>query len=216
MSSSACKHATAILPIALIALLFASAFSGCRPPEETEQRLGYVGELCFKDTDCRDGLVCNSSQCEDTSTTNPSACQTMCTRLVDECGRAEDNCRSSCDQTIEGWSEDAIMIFENCVLGMSTPELTCEMAREDDAPSFCYAQIPLDEDRQARCDDFINKARDAAMPSNEALTSLRQDCYVLARTRPESVWANTEACTASDLTDDEFIDCLNDVFKTNL
>ena len=216
MSSSACKRTAAILPIALIALLLMSAFTGCRPPEETEQRLGYVGELCFKDLDCRDGLVCNNSQCEDTGSTDPSACETMCDRLVNDCGRAEENCRSSCDQTIDGWSESAILTFENCVLGMSTPELTCELAREQDAPSFCYAQIPLDEARQSRCDDFINKARDISSPSNEQLTALRQEYYVRARTRPESTWSNSDACVADDLSDDEFIVCLERVFKVTL
>ena len=65
-------------------------------------------------------------------------------------------------------------------------------------------------------DDFINKARDISSPSNEQLTSLRQECYVRARTRPESTWSNSDACVADDLSDDEFIVCLERVFKVTL
>ena len=58
--------------------------------------------------------------------------------------------------------------------------------------------------------------RGEVAPSNEQLTTLRQSCYVLARTRPESTWSNTDACAADDLSGDEFISCLEMVFEVSL
>ena len=215
-----------LLSLSLLTLIGVSALTGCRPEldEDTGVRLGIVGEFCQADASCREDLVCNNSQCVDLNGGDPSTCATMCDRLVNVCGRDEPNCTRRCELTVEGWSEQALTIFENCTLGMSTPELTCEEAQKPKAPDFCYAQIPLDPQRVERCDAFVTRARAAASlgADDASLESLRTRCYVIARTRPETnpadpaqSWANTQACAATDLSDSELITCLNDTFKVS-
>lgn len=210
--------------VLLTGLLVCVSSWGCRPSDD-QVRLGYTGEFCVVNDDCRDGLSCENSVCSGgAEQAGDITCAEMCARLVDECGRAEDDCEGSCLETITGWSDEAVNTFGACTLGMTTPELTCELAREDDAPSFCYRQIELDEGRKMRCDEFVERARDYAVsPSDTQLATLRQDCYIFARTRPdvndlvpEESWSKTDSCVEGGdtmLRPDEVVKCYNDVFK---
>lgn len=205
------------LVLAACALLL---MTGCRPPEDegSAVRLGYLNEFCKGDNDCRSPLVCEQSVCQFEETPGGISCIDICDRLVRECGRNENNCTESCRRTIDGWSAEAITIFGQCSLGMTTPELTCQEAIKRDAPTFCYQQIPLDEARRTRCDVFVEQAKDyASNPTEKELVGLRQECYIRARTRSEADWAATDMCDDSQvsLTPAEVITCFNSVFELN-
>ena len=194
--------------------------TGCRPPDEDEDavRLGYLNEFCTDDADCRAPLICERNSCQYEDTPGGVGCVEICDYLVGQCGRNEDDCVDSCRQTIKDWSPEAITIFGQCSIGMSTPQLTCEEAVKRDAPTFCYQQIPLDEARRTRCDVFVEQAKDyASNPTESELVGLRQECYILARTRSEADWSRTDACDDSQasLTPNEVVSCFNDIFKLN-
>lgn len=200
----------------LICGLFAATHTlGCRAPEE--QRLGAEGEFCSRDADCRldKGFLCENNECIDPATAaGRASCSDICARFRDECGRQEENCVESCAETVRGWSEQALEIFGECSIGNTEPMLSCEQVREDadQAATFCYQQIPLPEERQARCDTFVDLAREAGRDNSDNLTALRTNCYIQARTRPTSQWVNTDSCTAPDLTNIELVECLNMTF----
>ncbi len=190
----------------------------CRPEldEETGVRLGFLNEFCERDLDCQDTLVCENNACQRVDTPGSISCADMCDRLVSECGRNEDDCEGSCRKTIDGWSAAAIDVFGQCTLGMTTPQLTCDLATESDAPSFCYRQIPLDSQRQERCDTYVDQARSYAGSATEGqLTQLRQQCYILARTRSAADWSVTDDCDESTqpLTPEEVLTCYNTKFE---
>lgn len=202
--------------LALWPLLMMS--TNCRPEleEKTSVRLGYINEFCRVNGDCFDPLVCEDNACQMLNTPGDISCADMCDRLVSECGRSEDDCEGSCRKTIDGWSAEAINVFGQCTLGNTTPPLTCALATEAEAPSFCYRQIPLDQARQLRCDTFVDQARTYANGATESqLTQLRQECYIIARTSPPAVWAETDKCdeTAIMLTGSEVIACYNARFS---
>ncbi len=206
-------------PLALAASLIFTV--NCRPPEEDGVRLGYLDEYCEGDQDCKSPLFCNRTLnvCELEDTPGSVSCSDICDRLVGECGRNETDCVGSCRETIDGWSAEAIDVFGTCSLGLTTPALTCELAVTPDAPSFCYRQIPMDPARQARCDTFVEQARAYADNATESqLINLRQNCYIIARTRSENDWASTNECDESSvsLTPQEVLDCYNEKFTLDV
>ena len=229
-------HRTAKLAIAAFSLIVAS---GCQAPLEIKQ--GVVGEFCTRDTDCRDPFICNSvtGLCSSTDTQGSAlecptgeapkgdvSCEDMCEYLVNQCGRREDNCSgddcfdacvSSCTQTIRCWSEDAATIFGNCSLGNTDPELTCDVAITAEAPSFCYSQIPLPEDRKAVCDDLIGAVGEYSPTASQGqLSDLAKFCYRLARAYSQDDFEAVYACDESrdtSLTQAEVVSCVNTVFN---
>lgn len=178
---------------------------------DEQEKLGYDGEFCAKDADCREAHICQRGACVETATPQRDECDALCGKLT-SCGRAEQDCSDRCVQTLIGWSEVALEAFSACTLN----ELTCEAAQDGQAAAnFCYRKIPLDPARQARCDAFDAAAR-TFDPDNEAQLSLLFDkCYRLARTGEESNWSRTNACQllidAGDPAD-EVRKCLNRVF----
>lgn len=218
------NHPRSIMVGCLFLLPLTMLLPNCRPELDEEEgvRLGFLNEFCTADTDCQSELVCDNSACQAIDTPGSISCRDMCDRLVDTCGRAEGDCEGSCRETIKGWSAEAINVFGDCTLGNSMPplpKLTCELATEEDAPSFCYRQIPLDSARQLRCDTFVDQARSYASGSTEGqLTELRQKCYILARTRSDADWSVTAECdeTNQTLTAEEVVSCYNAKFDLNL
>lgn len=202
-----------------------ASMTGCRAPEE--DRLGYRGESCYADSQCEEPLVCNAGRCVGPDTPGSITCEQMCDRVVNICENSYENCAESCRRTIAGWSDAAATTFGRCFLGQTEPTLTCEDAMQNTAPSFCYQQIPLPEDRQERCDAFVDTAREVATDTgarlDSKLTGLRQRCYIFARTRPltqpassdQIGWEETADCVRATemLTDAEVIDCYNTVFS---
>lgn len=142
----------------------------------------------------------------------PSSCGYSCERLVNDCGRDEPDCIASCELTVEGWSEDARMLFLACLAGETEPQLTCEMAIMSDAPASCYQRLPFPEDRKMRCDGFEQRARVVTTSAEERLTEFRNNCYVLARTRSDEIWSSTDVCDDANLPDEDFIDCIEQMF----
>lgn len=205
-------------PLTLVALGLSSIIlsAGCRPSDETT-RQGYLNEFCTRDEQCREPFICENNVCVDESVPGGISCTEICDRFVTECGRNDDGCAASCRATIEEWSAEAVEIFGLCSLGMTTPALTCEEAKSDNAPSFCYQQIPLAQERRDRCDAFVEDASSYAVsPSESQLVSLRQQCYIIARTRSAEDWSATDACDERVdplLTPRQVITCFNTVFE---
>lgn len=178
--------------LVLIALLF--ALPACRADDSVKQ--GGDGEFCNnRDDDCRDGHICQDGVCRSTDAAGTITCAQMCTRL-EECNTGEEDCEVNCRATIQGtcetlacpWSGDAVDSFGRCI----TEGLTCEEARENDAPQECYRRIPIDGDRENRCEAFIAGA-DRCNPG-VSTSELRNRCYLLGRTSTDESWARTDAC----------------------
>lgn len=200
--------------ICLLSMTLLFALPACRAEDTIKQ--GIEGEFCNnRDDDCRDGHICQDGVCRATDGGGTITCAQMCARL-EECNTGETNCEADCRATIQGtcqtlacpWSAEAVDAFGTCIID----ELTCEEAQASDAPQECYRRIPLDEDRQARCDAFI-AAVDRC--SDEDTTDLRNRCYRLGRTATEESWARTDGCVdrvAGGLCS-EIGDCFNAVFE---
>ena len=206
--------------LSVCALLLLTSVS-CRPDLEGESsvRHGYLNEFCEIDDHCQAEFACEDNACQRLDTPGSISCEQICDYLVTECGRSERDCEGSCRETIEGWSDEAADVFGTCSLGLTSPELTCDLARSDDAASFCYQQIPLRQERRERCDLYVDQARSyASGASEEQLTNLRQKCYILARTRSAADWSITEDCDEDlrALTEDEVIACYKETFGVSL
>lgn len=199
--------------IGLLVLTLGVMLPACRAEDTVKQ--GVEGEFCNGEADdCRAGHACVNYRCQSLNGGSVT-CGVMCARLQ-SCNAAESDCEASCQLTFEGlceglpcpWSEAAIEAFGTCIVD----ELTCAEAQDGNAPQTCYSRIPLDIDRKARCDAFLGAADRCSTSDRE---ELRQSCYRLARTAPESSWVRTDGCVeriASGVCD-EAIRCLNTVFE---
>lgn len=175
--------------VVLCALISLSMF-GCRAPEEIKQ--GYVGEYCFEDEDCREGLICDDTRavCKELRAGALEKCEAMCERM-DECGAPQEQCRTACRNTVRDWSEAAFESFATCI----TTDLTCEEMKASYAPQTCYLRIPLNEQRADVCTNFVESAIECDQ-DGAALTSLRDGCLLVARTGTDESWGRADACTA--------------------
>lgn len=193
-----------------------SAAFGCTAPED--EKLGYTGEFCGSDDQCQLGLVCRNNLCQSANPQATSACNAICTRFVDSCGRIEANCasgdslsccRSSCTKTIEPWRQEVITQFQGCAV----TDLSCDEAKSADAINICYDRLPaLPEDRQAICQRL--RARASASGSSDAVAAdLAEECRILGRTSTPENWDKAKTCDDASLTDAEFADCVNTVFE---
>ena len=226
------------IKLTLAGLTLTAGAIGCQADATVKQ--GVVDEICRRDTDCRNPLICNevTGLCQSTNQGSSAlecpagerpkgdvACADMCNYLVGECGRREDNCTGdecldacigSCEQTIRCWSAEASTTFGNCSLGNSEPQLTCDVAITSEAPSFCYSQIELPEDRKAVCDDLIAAVGDYSSAATQTeLADLAKFCYRLARAYTEEDFSATYSCDDSrdpTLTPAEVVECVNTVF----
>ncbi len=196
-----------------LAMLATLTLGACTDTEERKD--GYAGEYCAgSDLDCRDDHVCENFTCVRVLTNVSLACESSCDRLVTQCGRTETSagcgsqgsyrcCVTACTNTLRSWTEAAVEVFQTCSVG-----LTCEEAVQVNAPSLCYQQIPLPEARKAVCDTIILRANQVS-GQIAVIDTIRNMCYILARTSPDELFVATQNCAASDLTADEFVDCIN-------
>jgi hypothetical protein len=203
-------------PLAVILVFVtASIFGACRADDVVKQ--GIEGEFCNnRDDDCREGHICQDGICRALEGSGSITCAEMCQRL-DECQSGETNCEADCRATIQGtcdgtpcpWSPEAVDAFGMCI----TEDLTCDEIREVDAPQECYRRIPIDTDRETRCEAFIAAAD--RCNSAAATSELRNRCYLLGRTNTAESWERTDPCV--DRIDDglcgEIEDCFNSVFE---
>lgn len=167
---------------------------GCQAA--TEIKAGGEGEFCTgADVDCREGFVCVAGTCRGQGGgSGQYSCTTICNRLA-ECSTNEDSCVSSCEATFRGrcagtpcpWSTQAIDSFGKCIVD----DLTCEEARAADAPDTCFGRIPLDSNRENRCDAFVAAANRCGASNTQ---TLRNGCVLLAKTATEASWNRTDAC----------------------
>lgn len=203
---------TWIVTIAAVSTGF--TLGACRADDVVKQ--GIEGEYCNdRDEDCREGLLCEAGVCKATDAPGSVTCGEVCNHL-ESCETGEANCEANCRATLDGtceglacpWSTDAADAFGTCIL-----EMSCEEALASDATQVCYRELPIDEDRQNRCDAFIAAAQrcDSAVSVND----LRNACFLLGRTNTAESFARTDACVdrVADGLCPEIEDCFNSVFE---
>lgn len=206
---------TKAIGVALALACSVTALWGCRADDVVKQ--GVEGEFCNnRDSDCRDGHICEDGICRALESTAGVTCGEMCQRL-EECATGEEDCEADCRATLAGtceatpcpWTSDAIEAFGTCII----EELTCEEAREADAPNTCYRRIPIPDERANRCDAFVAAATSCS--PQVVTTELRNRCYLLGRTNGPESWARTDGCVSrvSDGLCTEIGDCFNAVFE---
>jgi hypothetical protein len=207
-----------ILSLTLLAATWAA--SGCTAP--MEDKLGYAGEFCEPGAGhCISSLDCIDNTCTFVQTAGSISCTQMCDRLAD-CGNDDPTCVSDCRVTIRDWSSEAIDLFGECTLGMTEPVLSCTLVQQspDDAPTFCYRQLPLLPERDAICSAIVERATAYAQgdadANSTALTSVRNNCRVYARTRSEERWTQLVTPVIETeqnmLTPEEMIGLTNETF----
>lgn len=190
-------------------LMSAAALVACTASEEVQR--GGPGEYCNDDDeDCRDGLTCQDFVCVDTNGPIDLAhCDEICDRL-DECERPLENCAVRCENTTEGWGESAIDSFKQCF----TEDFTCDELQDlDDPPQECYDRVPLSDTRLARCNDFIDAARDCGA-ERDRIDEFDRACRAFARTRGDDDWDDTDECVdaVGDGVCADIYSCLNSTF----
>src|SRR5690606_26517130 len=142
-----------MLPRYLAVVAFACAVLACRADDDT--RSGAAGEPCGgRDTDCRDGLLCDLGVCVVAGPAPTYSCDDICARLQ-ECEATDAACPSDCRITTEHWSFRARDEFGICLV----EELPCTEARARFAPQTCYSRITFPASRRERCDRFVESAR---------------------------------------------------------
>ncbi|MBA2664959.1 MAG: hypothetical protein H0U74_21915 [Bradymonadaceae bacterium] len=191
---------------ALFCCMTALTTVGCRADEEVKQ--GYEGELCFASSDCRQGFMCNEFSVCSTLEIGALSCDTLCARM-DACEAPQERCAEACRNTVQGWSEQAFESFGECIL----TGLSCEEMRTEYAPQVCYERVPLSAERDARCGSFIDAVK--SCDASASTIALRNSCRLIARTRTDELWKNTDACAARvvDGVCSEIFTCLNSVFN---
>lgn len=192
----------------LLLLSAAGILTACQAALETKQ--GGIGEFCNnRDTDCRDGLICQDSVCAPADPTALNACESICIKL-DACAIDEGNCLADCGRTVENWGATQIDDFEQCIVDDQTCDDLGDNA--DQAAQFCYNQLTLPAEREATCQLFVNEVN--ACDASLSTQTLRSECLFAARTVDEETWAGTEECADAVQfgTCDEVITCLNTFF----
>ena len=196
--------AFALFIVSLVAMLAA-----CQSSLET--RRGGPGDFCNnRDSDCRQGLICQDSVCVFQNPEAQNACPSVCAKL-EQCAIEEANCLANCGLTIEDWGETQVETWTTCLVEDKTCEDLGTNSRQ--AAQTCYDELPLPEERDARCQSFINELAQCAPDVNTQ--NLRKECIEAAKTLDDETWSNTESCVeAADFgTCGELIDCLNTVFQ---
>jgi hypothetical protein len=90
--------------LSLILIILAAASLGlvaCQASTETKQ--GGLGEFCNnRDSDCREGLICDSGECVSANPAATDGCQGVCNK-IESCGLTEPNCVFECQDEINDW-----------------------------------------------------------------------------------------------------------------
>lgn len=194
------------LALALGFFALTCATFGCSASDETLK--GAEGEYCNgEDSDCKDLLVCDDFICSDNAS-GSDQCRQICDRL-DECGVEQPNCRSACRAEIAEWGDAQQDGFRDCFVD----DKSCEALDESpDPPQLCYDELPLPDDRRARCERYVNAAS-ACGASIDAVDELSRSCRRMARTRGDEDWADSEACESSfEQSCDDQLSCFQDTF----
>jgi hypothetical protein len=200
-----------VFSMLLLVLASAGILSACQAALETKR--GGFGEFCNnRDTDCRDGLICEDSVCVYENPQAGTSCENIC-RKLETCAIEQGNCLADCGQTIQNWGESQISDFEMCIVD----EQTCGDLGDsaDAAAQTCYDELSLPVEREERCQRFINKV--AECDSSINTQTLRSECIFAAKTVDEDTWSNTDSCidAVEFGTCDEVYSCLNSVFLPN-
>lgn len=177
-----------VFSMLLLVMATAGILSACQAALETKR--GGVGEFCNnRDTDCRQGLVCENSICTYANPRAGTACQNIC-RKLDVCTIEQGRCLADCGETIKNWGDSQISDFEGCIVD----DQSCEDlgSSADTAAQTCYDQLPLPEAREERCQRFINEV--AECDNDVSTQSLRSECIFAAKTVDEDTWSGTDDC----------------------
>jgi hypothetical protein len=205
------NHLTSRRWLSLVLMIVAVISLGlvaCQAAMETKQ--GALGEFCNnRDSDCREGLVCNDGVCVTANPAITDGCDRVCAK-VDECGLDDPNCLRDCQKEIENWGEGVIETFSDCI----ADDLSCdEMGGSTNAAAqTCYDRLPLDETRVDRCVDFVREVQDCR--PNADTTAFAGECRYRARTASDERWSRSDDCldaiefgTCTDT-----LECINSVF----
>ena len=200
------------LSVALLLVAVASlGLSACQAAMETKK--GALGEFCNnRDTDCREGLVCDNGVCGLPNQAISDACQQVCGKL-DTCGVQELNCMNDCRAEIQNWGESVVEAFAECVVN----DLSCQEVGDsaNSAAQTCYNRLPLDEQRRDRCRTLVEEVQ-SCQPNTET-QHFQSQCIYMARTTSDEVWGATDECAqaAEFGTCAETTECINTVFDLN-
>jgi hypothetical protein len=199
-----------LMPFLLMILAVASlGLAACQAAMETKQ--GGLNEFCNnRDSDCREGLVCEAGVCVMANPAVTDACEQVCMR-IDTCGVTEPNCINDCSTEIQNWGDGVIETFASCVVD----DLTCEEIGDtaNDAAQVCYDRLPLDTERADRCRLLVRELQSCRPGVNT--DRFQSDCVYLARTAGDELWSKTDGCAESVEFGEcsETVDCINQVFK---
>ncbi len=175
-----------------------------------ESDAGDADGIHVGDENDADGIdVGDAGDVGDSELTPAESCHAICDRL-DGCDAGLEDCASFCLTTIEQWGTDPIASFRTCFLD----DHDCwELQQSNNPPQMCYEELDLPEEREARCDEFVELAENCAADSF-AVQSLSDQCRMTGRTRDEADWAETEQCIFDGSPPcAEALDCLNEVFE---
>ncbi|MFW6058040.1 MAG: hypothetical protein ACOC9W_04210 [Persicimonas sp.] len=198
--------------LSLILIMLAAASLGlvaCQASTETKQ--GGLGEFCNnRDSDCREGLICESGECVSANPAATDGCQGICDK-IESCGLTEPNCVFDCQDEINDWGDGVIDVFSACVID----DLTCDElgSSADDAAQTCYDRLELDDQRVDRCRDFEGEI-ESCRPERST-SDFQSDCIYFARTTGED-WDNTDECVDAiefGAECSETMECINTVFS---
>lgn len=198
------------LSLGLMLLAVASlGLVACQAALDTKR--GALGEFCNnRDSDCREGLICEEGVCVTANPVITDSCTQVCNR-VDTCGVTEPNCIADCQQEIQNWGDGVVENFADCIVN----DLTCEEIGRtaSNAAQLCYDRLPLDEERVDSCRDLVTEIENCN--PGASTNRFRSDCVYLARTAGEQTWTDATGGCLDALefgTCGEVTDCVNTVF----
>lgn len=200
-----------MLPLFMMILAVASlGLAACQAAMETKQ--GGLGEFCNnRDSDCREGLVCDQGVCVSANPAAMSACERTCNK-IDSCGVTEPNCLIDCSNEIQNWGDGVIDTFAACVVD----DLSCDEIGDtaNSAAQICYDRLPLDDARTERCRTLVQEIQSCRPGADTG--HFQSDCVYLARTAGQTLWNDkTDACAESVEFGEcnETVDCVNNIFR---
>lgn len=164
-----------------LALIMVAVCAGCSPEEDL--RLGSDGELCFRDADCRDGLICSAGLCAEFGRTD--GCTTFCSHLA-ECGEEASGCEQGCSSTTRKWTDAAYDEFMACV-----PTVSCGEVATGGLDGCLPAADPA---RLETCNDLVYSIEQACGRGAE----FGDACTVAAATLPTDIFDAVGGCDTSE------------------
>lgn len=189
-------------------IVICGCLTACTADDEVQR--GDVGEFCNgRDSDCRTGLVCDNSVCVEPGPQPIYDCADICSRLA-ECEAREGTCQSDCRISTTDWELRARNEFGVCMV----EDLTCAEALANDPPQLCYSRIEVPTARRARCDSFVDFARECGAPTS-TLEQVLEGCVAVARVSREVRWDDTAQCASQLETGicSQVATCFNEVLE---